>query len=347
MKFAGLDIGGANIKFVSGQGECNQIAFPFWTDKDLLPKILTGIAASFTTPTCLGVTMTAELADCFPSKQEGVAFIVNAVENTLGDYRPLYYQTDGGMCDAMSAIKNWQTVAASNWHALAWFAFSDCNERSGFVFDIGSTTTDIIPVENGLPVIQGQNDLSRLLNHQLFYAGVERTPICSLIDEVELESGTASVARELFATALDVFLWLGEIEPSETLSTADGRPATRIHAGNRLARMVCADFDELRPQGIDAVARQTRDKLKTHLSHCLSSVVAEHPTLPLTFKTFGGGTWLAEEVVRQTFSSSPDANAKVISFSHDETTNQTAAALAVAKKRALVFAENAVKENAH
>jgi probable H4MPT-linked C1 transfer pathway protein len=251
------------------------------------------------------------------------------------------------MCDARTAVENWQTVAASNWHALAWFAFHGLDERSGFVFDIGSTTTDIIPVESGIPVISGQNDLSRLMNHQLFYAGVGRTPICSLIDEVRFEAGTATVAREVFATALDVFLWLGEIGPSDSTNTADGRAATRIAAGRRLARMVCADLDQLRSHEIDAIATQTRNKLTRHLSRCVRSVVAQHPSLPLTFKTFGEGAWLAEEVVAQTFSSSLSAQTKVMAFSHDETTNQTAAALAVAKKRELVFEESAVQKNAN
>ena len=340
MKFAGLDVGGAHIKFALSSGECKQVAFPFWKNKDQLSEILTTFADLIDGAIGLGVTMTAELADCFASKQDGVEFIVNSVERVFSEYRPLYYQTDGDMCGARAAIDNWQTVAASNWHASAWFVFSDSEQPSGFMFDIGSTTTDMIPVQSCTPVVSGQSDLDRLGNRQLLYAGVGRTPVCSLIDEIEFDSSRLSVARELFATTQDVFLWLGEIEPSDSTDTADGRPANRICAGHRLARMVCADFDQLTPSQIDAIAIQTRNSLTKHLTGCLQSVVESHPSVPLVFKTFGGGAWLAKEIIDQSFSHLPAVNPEVIPFSDDETANQTVAARAVAAKRESVWGQN-------
>ena len=52
------------------------------------------------------------------------------------------------------------------------------------------------------------------------------------------------MAAEIFASTLDVYLTLGDIESNPTdLSTADGRPATVEAARDRLARMVGADRD--------------------------------------------------------------------------------------------------------
>ena len=345
MDFAGIDIGGANIKFAISTGQSRQIAFPIWKEKQRLPSILADLATELTRPTCLGVTMTAELADCFESKQAGVEFIVKSVGQAFSANAPMFYRTDGAMCDEPTAIQDWRAVAAANWHALAWFAFYEAEESSGFMFDIGSTTTDIVPVEDGMPVVPGQDDFTRLSNQQLFYAGMERTPVCSLLGEVVFESCKVTIARELFATMQDVFLWLGEVEPSNSIHTADGRPATRVNAGRRLARMVCAGPEDLLEGQVDAIAIQARSSLFNHLSIGVQSVVVQYPHLPLRFLTFGGGAWFAKQVINSAFADR-EVKPVICSFSHDETMNQTAAARAVAKKRELQFAENGVEQNA-
>jgi hypothetical protein len=281
--------------------------------------------------------MTAELADCFTSKQAGVEFIVHAVVESFPDQSPLFYRTDGTMCDARTAINRWGSVAASNWHALARLAFAETDNDSGFVFDIGSTTCDIIPVRNGIPTLNGQSDLERLTNGQLFYAGVGRTPVCSIISKVQLASGQATIARELFATMADVFLWLDQLGADESSTdTADGRPFTKRHAGQRLARMVCAEFDDLGTANIDAIAVQAQQELINLISGCLGKVVAENDSLPLLFRTFGKGAWLVDDVIAAAFDDVPSNRTRVISFSDDEIANQTAPALAVAETRQII-----------
>jgi probable H4MPT-linked C1 transfer pathway protein len=335
MNFAGIDIGGANIKLAVLDGESKQIAFPIWKDKHQLTEVLTQIANSLAPDTRIGVTMTAELADCFATKRDGVDFIVQAVVESFPTQDPLFYRTDGMMCDAPTAINRWQSVAASNWHALARMAFSDPNDDSGFVLDIGSTTSDIIPVRDGSPVVgDHQNDFDRLGNGQLFYAGVGRTPVCSILQVVQLPGHRVTIAREMFATMADVFLWLGQLPDDEfTTETADGRPATRQYAGQRLARMVCADLDDMGSAIVDAIALQAKHALITQLSVCLNQVVSDHPALPLIFKTFGKGAWLVAEVIQLTFTDVRSEQIKIDSFSDNETTNQAAPALAVAKFR--------------
>ncbi len=338
--FAGLDIGGANIKFASCDGLVKQIQFPIWKNKDGLDAILTELANSLSPGSHIGVTMTAELADCFETKPEGVRFVVESVVRTFAQHQPpLFYRTDGTLCDAQTAITQWELIAASNWHATAWLAFSNCqpNEclhRSGFVFDIGSTTTDIIPVLNGQPVNQNQTDVERLTNGQLFYAGVERTPICGLLDSVQFDFGTASIARELFATTLDAFIWLGDVEEdANCFATADGRSATRENSGQRLARMVCADRRDLSNQQIDSIAIQTKQSLIKKLSKSLQVVLNQNDELPLVFKTFGGGAWLVPDVIKSALNEIGNSNVpELVPFSADETVNQTVAALAVAKR---------------
>lgn len=338
---AGLDIGGANIKFASTTGQTKQVPFAFWKDKDRFAEVLLQLESLIDVDTFIAVTMTAELADCFEEKKAGVEFVVNAVESVFGnrqDRRPLYYRTDGIMCAADLAIREFNLVSASNWHAIGWLAFLDSTENSGFVFDIGSTTTDIIPVRSGTPVVDEQDDLARLSNGQLFYGGIGRTPVCGLIDQVETVAGSVSTANELFATARDVFTWLNEISADENdFDSADGRSNSRLHAGQRLARMLCSDLSSVDDSLVDSVAQQTRGNLVAGITKSLLRVLGEHPEIPLNFVTFGAGAWLAEEIVGQVFANRDvESLPTVRSFSKSPLVNQTAAALAVAKKRQLL-----------
>ena len=341
MQFAGLDIGGANLKFASTTGEQRELPFAFWKHKKDLAKVLNRFRDLLSPDDLIGVTMTAELADCFESKKEGVSFIVDTVCNSFCQHEPLFYRTDGTMCDHTQAKTDWRLVAASNWHALAWLAFRNLKQNSGFVFDIGSTTTDIIPVCDGLPVSPGQNDFSRLRNGQLFYAGVGRTPICSILNQIEFDGQRVGIAREIFATSSDAFTVLKDISADDqSFETADGRSRSYHNSVKRIARMVCVDQFELgeneTEQLAKTIASQVKTKLINGISDALLRVVKQHQHLPKHFVTFGGGAWLAREILeiqKEHFG----ASSSVRSFSDNHLSNQTAPAFAVAKKREEVF----------
>ncbi len=338
MKFVGLDIGGANVKFASTDGDCQEIRLPFWESKDRLVDVLSGIRGGIQSEAALGVTMTAELADCFESKKDGVNFIVDAVETVFSDCHALFYQTDGTMCDGVTAAENWSLTAASNWHALAWFAFYKAHFNQGLVLDIGSTTTDIIPVVQGRPEVSCQDDLQRLSNGQLYYAGVGRTPVCSLLDYVNLTGEVVAIAREFFATTRDVFIWLGELpEDVRCCDTADGRTHSRVDCGRRLARMVCADLEEVGDAAVTSIAQSVRTVLVKGIGKSLQKVVerSDCPNVE-SFKVFGYGAFLASDVIAEAGLKHSGALA-IEQFSDLQLKNQTAPALAVATKRQVVF----------
>ena len=66
--------------------------------------------------------------------------------------------------------------------------------------------------------------------------------LCALATELPVRGIATGLAAEIFASTLDVYLTLGDIESIPTdLSTADGRPATaHAAASDRMARMVGA-----------------------------------------------------------------------------------------------------------
>ena len=275
MNCLALDIGGANLKFSDGRSRTGAVPFALWQSPHRLAEMLRGILASFPQDATVGVTMTGELADCFPSKSAGVHHIVAAVDEAVGDRTARIYQVDGSWASPDAARADPMLAAASNWHALARFAGRYVPSGSALLLDIGSTTCDLIPLVDGRPAAQGRTDTQRLLSGELVYTGVERSPVCAVVGQVPYRGRWCPVAQELFATMRDVYLVLGELpeQPDDT-QTADGRPATRTAAIARLARVICADETEFSEQDAREMAAAAADAQTEQLSAAFQRVTS-------------------------------------------------------------------------
>ena len=122
----------------------------------------------------------------------------------------MVWTNQGRFVDLDQARRQTLHVAAANWLALASCAAKLTHGEPGLLIDIGSTTTDIIPLLAGVPRPHGFTDPERLQARELVYCGVRRTPLCALLG--------LSAAAELFATTLDVCLML------ELVAEDAGRP---------------------------------------------------------------------------------------------------------------------------
>lgn len=296
----GLDIGGANLKGATSTGIAKSEPFEIWRAPGQLATRLRSLIAQFPPIDRLAVTMTAELADCFSSKAEGVAAIIAAVCEAAGATPVVIWETTGKFTSPDSATQRPLTVAASNWQALATWAGRLARAGKGLLVDIGSTTTDLIPLQDGLPVTRGQTDLGRLLNHELLYSGFRRTPLCAVASSVMVRDRPCPVAAELFATTLDAFLLLGLIAEDQTdRSTADGQPATIDCAHARIARMVCCDRDEIDLAEARLIAGCFFEAQKKQLSAAIDAVVARDPNRLETVIVSGTGGSLVRAILAE------------------------------------------------
>jgi (4-(4-[2-(gamma-L-glutamylamino)ethyl]phenoxymethyl)furan-2-yl)methanamine synthase len=288
----GLDIGGANLKAAHVNGAASLQPFALWKNPQGLPQALQALLHNLPEADTLAVTMTGELCDCFETKRQGVQHILDAVETVAGKRRLRVWRSDGKLTDVAAARAAPLQVAAANWLALATFAGRFAARGPGLLIDIGSTTTDLVPLAAGRPVPQGRTDPERLRHHELLYVGVRRTPVCALL-------GTGGAA-ELFATTLDVFLTLGALfEDKADLDTADGRPATRAAAHARLARMLCADAETCAPEETRRLAERVLLKLVYHLGFAVEASVKHLPGPPQTLVLAGSGEFLADLILRE------------------------------------------------
>jgi len=286
----GLDIGGANLKMAHTYGMARTVPFELWKKPEQLPAAVRDLVAKAPQFAQVAATMTGELCDCFASKQEGVHAILDALGLACATSPLEVWRNDGKFVDVPAARQGPYEVAAGNWLALATFAGRFAVDGPALLIDIGSTTTDIIPLLDGHPVPQGRTDPERLQSGELVYRGVRRTPLVACRQQ--------HLAAELFATTLDAFVLLGKIpENSGDRGTADGRPATRHFAHARLARMLGGDGETCTPAATLQLAQSTVTSLLEEIGSTVKVVVGRLPEPPRTVILAGSGEFLAREIV--------------------------------------------------
>ena len=300
MNALGLDIGGANLKAADSSGNASSEAFEIWRAPGELATRLRELIAWFPAAGRLAVTMTAELADCFATKAEGVAFIVGAVREAAGASPVAIWSTTDEFVSCENAIARPMAVAAANWHALATWVGRLAPRGRALLIDIGSTTTDVIPMKDGRPVATGQTDLGRLLNHELVYTGIRRTPLCALAGAVPIRGLLCPLAAEFFATTLDIYLLLGLIpEDPADVTTADGRPSTIARAHDRISRMVCCDREEIDLDEARSIASYLAQAQQKLLVSAIENVSSREAGALETVILSGSGELLAHKVVAE------------------------------------------------
>src|SRR5215468_3060108 len=207
MAVVGWDIGGAHLKAARVENgritAAIQVAAPLRLGLERLAEAFGEAKALIGQADCQAVTMTGELADTFSSRAEGVAGLTTAAVRELAHSRVMIYAGRAGFVAPADAAKHVSDIASANWFASASVVSKAIG--SSLFMDIGSTTTDIVPIVNGTIANRGYTDAERLATGELVYTGLVRSVL---------------------------------------MATADGRAKTVAASQARLARMVGRDVDD-------------------------------------------------------------------------------------------------------
>jgi probable H4MPT-linked C1 transfer pathway protein len=298
----GLDIGGVNTKAVWRHRDAvRAVLRPY--DVVRQPGALTSlvrdvIAELGPAPAELvALTMTAELSDEFRTKREGVTLVLDAVEAAVGG--PLLVLTTAGeLVSVAEARARPLDVAAANWVASG--AAVGARHRDALMIDVGSTTADVIPIASGRAAATGRSDLDRLLAGELVYTGALRTNLAAIAARVPVRGGWSPVASELFAISGDVHLILGHLAPEAYVCpTPDGRPASVACARERVARLVCADTEQLATHEVEAIAAYLHSEQVRHVEAAARQVSTRFPEREMPIVALGSGAFIACEVAER------------------------------------------------
>ncbi len=245
-----------------------------------------------------GITMTAELSDAFASRNDGVRAILTACEDALAGAPLRVLDLDGAFVSCEEAKERPLRVAAANWMATARLAARLADEA--LLIDVGSTTTDIVPLAGGSPRPAGRTDTERLTSGELVYTGILRTPPASLVDVVPLAGGWCRVAPEHFAVTADVYRVLGAIDDTAyTVPTPNGRGTGRDESAARLARVVCSDLATLGMPAVEAIAAWIHHRQVERIADGVRQVMSRAGSKGVRVAIVAGaGAFLAEEAAR-------------------------------------------------
>jgi probable H4MPT-linked C1 transfer pathway protein len=306
---AGWDIGGANVKaaclhFGEGRDVQERVGskpFEIWRDKDRLPAVLRSLFSAISldaSPAAMAVTMTAELSDVFVTKREGVLFILESLKVCFPEMPIYVLGLSGEFVPLVEAQAHPLDFAATNWRASAqWISheFPNC-----LLVDVGSTTTDILPILDGRVSVSGHTDTARLTSGELVFTGALRTNLAAIVQSVPVAGKSCRVASEYFAVSGDVHLILGHLQSQEyTCDTPDGKSPSVESARRRLARLVCADTDMLSTEEIDELARYVCIQQIRQIREGIEQVISLVPRLrnyPVV--AFGTGSFLGADAAR-------------------------------------------------
>ncbi len=241
----GWDLGGAHLKAArldpAGRVErVVQLSCPLWHGLTELEQALDLATAALGPAATHAVTMTGEMADCFATRGEGVACLVAAMRARFTGLH--FYAGESGFVSGEQAASVALRVASANWMASA--ALVAARIPAALLVDVGSTTTDLVPVVDGRIHAHGRDDAGRLEARELVYTGVIRTPVMAFAAEVPFHGRSVPLVPELFATAADVHRLSGRLPPAADLyPAADGGEKTEVGSARRLARMIGRDAD--------------------------------------------------------------------------------------------------------
>ncbi len=244
----GWDVGGAHLKAVLLETESQRLTgfqqpCELWKGLDRLTDAVRQILGQINVKVNRhAITMTGELVDLFANRDDGVAQIIAAMQALLPPGRVAIYAGGDGFIEPKAVQPaHYASIASANWLASATWAATKVN--NGVFIDIGSTTTDILVLQNAKVNNTGYSDYERLVSQELVYTGVVRTPVMAVAQSVVDQGHTTCLMAEYFATMADVYRLTGELdERHDQTPTADGGEKTVAASAKRLARMIGCDY---------------------------------------------------------------------------------------------------------
>jgi probable H4MPT-linked C1 transfer pathway protein len=297
----GLDIGGVNTKAVWRDGDALRTVlrpYDVVRDREALTTFVRDVMAELAGEPAelVALTMTAELSDEFRTKREGVGFVLDAVEAAVPG-RVLAFTTAGELVSLTEARARPLDVAAANWVASALAV--GALHADALMLDVGSTTADVIPIAAGRVAAEGRTDLDRLLAGELVYTGALRTNLATIAPRVPIRGRWCPVASELFAISADVHLILGHLAPEAyTCPTPDRRAASVECARERVARLVCADMEQLEAAEVETIAAYLHAEQVRQIEAAVRQVSARCASAPPVVPV-GVGAFLARAVAQR------------------------------------------------
>jgi probable H4MPT-linked C1 transfer pathway protein len=279
----GWDLGGANVKLACIEDgrvlHVAQIPCPVITERRKFDAAVDAALPLVSSPAAHAVTMTGELSDVFNDRAEGVAYLVALMQRVTAGQALRVYAGSAGFLDPDDAKRRTKDVASANWHATAALVVQQHSDA--LLVDIGTTTTDLIPIKGKAVTARGTTDAERLTESELLYTGVVRTPVMAVAHSAPFKGRVQRIAAERFATMADVWRLAGDLpEDADPCPSADQRGKSGPESAARLARMLGRDASEAELREWIALARYFADCQLAEIEHAARALAERDRIAP-------------------------------------------------------------------
>ncbi|MGZ4979273.1 MAG: hydantoinase/oxoprolinase family protein [Methylobacter sp.] len=290
----GWDIGGAHVKAVviDSGGEIiavYQQPCPLWKGLAQLQQAVSAIMQELPGSNHRhAMTMTGELVDLFDNRDDGVKQIIQTMTDLLPGSEILIYAGQQGFLKILQIeTKHYVSIASANWLASASFAAQKVG--NGLFVDCGSTTTDILLLNEGHVLAEGYTDYQRLISEELIYTGIVRTAVMAVTQTAEDQGRKIGLMAEYFATTADVYRVTGQLNDAHDQSdTADGAEKTVLASARRLSRMIGCDFYAEELPRWRQFAENIRSRQIQQIQHGCETRLSQYP-FPQNSPLIGAG----------------------------------------------------------
>jgi probable H4MPT-linked C1 transfer pathway protein len=306
---AGYDVGGAHLKVaLSDNGRTiavRQIACPLWQGLDKLDAAFAEAADLVSRADRHAATMTGELCEIFPDRATGVRVIIDRLKSLLPSFQVWMGLRGLGAPDVAETDPT--RVASTNFLASA--ALVALRLPNALLVDMGSTTTDIVPVRDAKVAALGLTDGDRLRTGELVYTGLTRTDVSIVAQRGKFLGRSQRLAAGSFANMADVRRVLGTLpEDVDQHATFDGRGKSLDESLERFARCFGRDAHEALIGDWQVAARNIATQQMREIGTAIDEVLAA-AALPASASTVAAGIG-ADEIAKLTL----DAGREVIRF---------------------------------
>lgn len=289
----GWDIGGAHLKAAWAEDsrlrDAVQVPCRLWEGMGELDAALAAVLERLPANADHVVTMTGELVDLFDDRAQGVHTLIDRMAAALPQGRLRVYAGRRGLLSPQEARGQVMDVASANWMATA--AVVSRLLPAALLVDMGSTTTDIVPVRDGAVVARGVTDHERMAVEELLYTGLTRTAVMAMERTALVAGERLPMMAEYFATSADLYRVLGRLdEAADQHPAADNGAKTVAASLRRLARMVGHDAGDYDPAVWRAMAGDLTERQLRRIHDAACRVLsAGVPPLPVDAPVVGAG----------------------------------------------------------
>ena len=311
--YLGWDVGGAHTKLSVTKPNSSSFHIyrcHLWESLDLLSKLVNSVCSKYNKRFNIinVITMSGEMSDIFESRDQGVKNILNIFKSS-GDENYVFSSKKPFFLK-LKAITNTKSVSSMNWLATAKFLETCVN--NAIAVDIGSTTTDIIIIKNGVCKNVGYDDFSRLSHSELIYTGILRTPLFAVTNQITNSKHRFPVIPEYFSNMSDIYRIMSDIDSRKDYSdSCDHRGKTYMNSLIRFARSLGFDYQPRHERKLKNLAKEIKLIQKSFIMEKIIVAMANNFSKKETINLIGLGigSFLVREICHKIKLTYKDFNA--------------------------------------